>query len=471
MKTECSQRQLEFQGIGGRKVVGEFAGGTITSDAGALLLREADRTHSLLKRFAECFADHRNPKLIEHPVEQLVAQRVIGLCLSYEDLNDHEFLRKDPLLAAVCGQGDVEGRRRRRRRDRGAALAGKSTLNRLELAASDGGAPHRYRKIVVHPYSIDELLIDVFLEQYRQAPEEIVLDVDATDDPLHGNQEGRFFNGYYDRWCYLPLYIFCGQHLLHARLRRSDCDPLQGVLPALAMIYGKVAGRWPDTRIVVRGDSAFCREEVMSFCERRKLHYVLGLAKNSIVTEMLAPTMAMSKEQYLHDAGPTIRRYADLNYRTTSRSWSRTRRVVGKAEFSAAGENPRFVVTSFSGEECDAQTLYEQKYCARGDMENRIKEQQLYLFADRTSTGLFKANQLRLWFSSIAYVLMHLLRSIGCAGTEFAGAQCHSLRLRLLKIGALVKLSVRRVTVHMASGYPYQDQFRRIYANLQRAAP
>ena len=470
MKTECREQQLEFQGIGTRKVVAEFDGGTITSDAGALLLSEADRKYSLLKRFAGCFVDHRDSRLIEHSVEQLVAQRVIGLCLSYEDLNDHEFLRKDPLLAVVCGQQDIQGQRRRRERDRGSALAGKSTLNRLELAATDGGPRHRYRKIVARPYRIDELLIDVFLEQYREPPEEIVLDVDATDDALHGNQEGRFFNGYYDQWCYLPLYIFCGQHLLHARLRRSDCDPLEGLLPALAMIYGKVASRWPETRIVVRGDSGFCRAELMDFCERRKIEYVVGLAKNSVVLEMLAPAMAMSKRDYLQEVGATVRRYADLHYRTT-RTWSRARRVVGKAEYSAQGENPRFVVTSFSSEEFDAQTVYEQKYCARGDMENRIKEQQLYLFADRTSTALFKANQLRLWFSSIAYVLMHLVRSIGCAGTDFATAQCHSLRLRLLKIGALVKVSVRRVTVHMPSGYPYQDQFRRIYANLVGLSP
>jgi hypothetical protein len=311
----------------------------------------------------------------------------------------------------------------------------------------------------------------MFIEQHREPPEQIVLDVDATDDPIHGSQEGRFFNGYYDRWCYLPLYVFCGPHLLHARLRRSDCDPLQGVIPALAMIYGKIASCWPDTRIVVRGDSGFCREELMSFCERRAIDYLFGLAKNSVLLQMLSTTMAASKEQYQRGDGTTVRRFADLHYRTTSGTWSRTRRVIGKAEHSGEGANPRFVVSSLDSEECDAQTLYEQRYCARGDMENRIKEQQLYLFADRTSTALFNANQLRLWFSSIAYVLMHLLRSHGCVGTQFATAQCHSLRLGLLKIGALVKLSVRRVAVHMASGYPYQSQFRVIYANLQGPAP
>lgn len=469
MRTECSSGQLEFQEIGKHRVVADFEGGTITSDAGALLLQEADRSGGVLKRFATCFTDYRNPGQIEHSVERLVAQRVIGLCLGYEDLNDHDFLRKDPLLAVVCGQQDVEGRRRRRSRDCGAALAGKSTLNRLELAARDGGAAHRYRKIVAHPYRIEELLIDLFVERYCEPPEEIVVDLDGTDDPLHGNQEGRFFHGYYDCWCYLPLYIFCGSHLLHARLRRSSCDPIEGVIPALAMIYGKVASRWPETRMLVRGDGGFCRVELMSFCEERGIDYVFGLPKNSILLNILAPVMKASKTDYVA-GGPAVRRYADLEYRTT-RSWNKSRRVVGKAEYSGEGENPRFVVTSLSVAQADAQNVYEERYCPRGDMENRIKEQQLYLFADRTSTALFDANQLRLWFSSIAYVLLNLLRSVGCVGTEFAVAQCHTLRLRLLKIGALVKVSVRRVVIHMASGYPYQSLFRTVCVNLRAAAP
>lgn len=469
MTTECTSPDLVFQPLATRDVIARFDGGTISSDGGCLLLGEVERLTATLRQLAACFTDHRDPDAIEHTVAQLVAQRVYGLALGYEDLNDHDSLRRDPLLATLVGKVDPTGADRLRQRDRGKALAGKSTLNRLELTPPEASADSRYQKIVACPEAIERLFVELFLQAHRQPPAQIVLDLDATDDPLHGHQEGRFFHGYYKEFCYLPLYIFCGEHLLAAKLRTADHDASYGAVTELERIIGQIRAAWPDVRIGVRGDSGFCREEIMAWCEAHAVDYVFGLAKNSRLVEALEPTLADAHARYLQ-TGVAARVFADFVYQTRD-SWSRARRVVGKAEYLPKGPNPRFVVTSLSAAEREAQPLYEQDYCARGDMENRIKEQQLMLFADRTSTAWLRSNQLRLWFSSAAYVLVQALRRVGLAGTALAQAQCGSIRLWLFKIGALVRVTVRKVWVSLSSACSYRQVFTQVYANLRRAQP
>jgi hypothetical protein len=466
MKTECTAGQLEFHGLGRRAMVGEFNGGKISSDSGGLLLREVEQRTHILKRLAGCFVDYRNPDQIEHTVDTLIKQRVMGLALGYEDLNDHDALRQDPLLALLSDVADPTGQDRRRAQDKGCALAGKSTLNRLELTPFDADAGSRYKKVVASPAAMDELLADLFVEAHDSAPEQIIVDVDATDDPLHGHQEGRFFHGYYRHYCYLPLYIFCGEHLLCARLRQADQDGAAGTHEELARIIGRIRLSWPQTRIIVRGDSGFCREDLMVWCEAHGVDYVLGLAKNSRLKAAITTELAEAKVQY-EASLQAARVFKDFRYQTR-KSWSCERRVIGKAEHLAKGENPRFVVTTLSAEEWDARSLYEDLYCARGDMENRIKEQQLALFADRTSTHEMRSNQLRLYFSSFAYVLMQTLRRLGLNGTFMARAQCDTLRLKLFKIGAHIRLSVRRIRIAFSESYPYAELFRQIMRRLQR---
>jgi len=465
MNTQCTPTQLEFHSLGRREVVGKFDGGSITSDAGGLLLRETEMRTGILSRFAECFQDLRDPELIEHTVADLVAQRVYGLALGYEDLNDHDDLRRDPLLAVLVGKEDPEGEGRIRQQDKGKAMAGKSTLNRLELTpAEPTAADLRYKKIVMKPEEIDRLLVDVFLESHAEPPEQIVLDVDATDDPLYGKQEGRFFHGYYMNYCYLPLYIFCGEFLLCARLRPSNIDASEGTVEELKRIVEQIRSRWPAVKIIVRGDSGFCRDSIMTWCEARQMDYVFGFAKNDRLKAMIAAQLQEARQLY-EETKKAARVFKDLRYETRE-SWTRERRVVAKAEHLDKGENPRFVVTSIDTQVLDGRTLYERLYCARGDMENRIKEQQLWLFADRTSAGRMRANQLRLYFSSIAYVLMQALRRLGLPGTEMAAAQCHTIRLKLFKVGAQVKITVRKVWVSLAGGYPSVDLFNEVYDNL-----
>lgn len=465
MQTDCSPLQLQFQDLGRREVVTDFEAGSITSDAGALLLREVDKGTRLLQRFSDCFVDYRNPDLIEHSVRELVGQRVYAIALGYEDLNDHEDLRRDRLLATLAGKLDPTGESRRRDRDKGCPLAGKSTLNRLELTPEDAGPESRYQKVVCRGEAMDRLLVDLFLDAYPTPPEEIVLDLDATDDPVHGEQEGRFFHGYYGCYCYLPLYIFCGEHLLCARLRPSNIDASAGADRELERIVGQIRGRWPRVRILVRGDSGFAREWLMLWCEQNGVDYLFGLAKNDRLIREIATQMEWARRKHLR-TGEACRKYRDFRYRTLN-SWSRSRRVVGKAEHLEKGSNPRFVVTSLSKKEYKAKELYEDIYCARGEMENRIKEQQLGLFADRTSTATLRANQLRLWFSSMAYVLLSELRRVGLKGTELAHAQCSTIRTKLLKIGAIVRISVRRVWISCASGYPYRSIFLQVLSNLR----
>lgn len=465
METKCNIEGLEFQGLGKRGVMGRFDGGTITSDAGGLLLREIDERMGITKRFSGCFTDYRNPGSIEHEVSALVRQRVYGIALGYEDLNDHDELRSDPLLAVLCGKGDPRGDKRRYVRDKGKALAGKSTLNRIELTEADADKDSRYKKIKCHGEKIDDIFVEVFLDSYREEPDWIVIDLDATEDPVHGNQEGRFFHGYYKSYCYLPLYIFCGDHLLCARLRRSNIDASEGAVEELRRIVSQIRGRWPKVEIVIRADSGFCREEIMRWCEDNGVGYILGLAKNSRLEKMIHEDMVDAEILY-RTRGKASRIYTEFLYQTRT-SWSRPRRVIGKAEYLAKGPNPRFVVTSVPEEEIDARTLYEREYCARGDMENRIKEQQLYMFADRTSTSKMRSNQIRLYFSSIAYVLLNALRRLGLKNTQLAKAQCHTIRLKLFKIGAQIRVTVRKVWVSLAEGYPYRDVFLKAYRNIR----
>ena len=469
MSTECNGRRLDFQPLDRRDVVAQFDGGAITSDGGGLLLREAERLTGIIHRFAACFTDHRDPDRIEHTVQELVAQRVYAVALGYEDLNDHDQLRHDPLMGVLAGKGDPTGQDRRRQRDRGKALAGKSTLNRLELTPVRASAKSRYKKIALDRRAGEALFLDVFIQSFREPPERIVLDLDATDDPIHGQQSGRFFHGYYRSYCYLPLYIFCGEHLLCARLRPSNIDASAGSVKELERIVGAIRSAWPHVQIEIRADSGFCRESLMAWCEQHGVDYVLGLAKNTRLVAELAESLAEAKRQF-EATGEASRVFKDFAYQTRE-SWSRSRRVVGKAEHLAGGANPRFVVTSLSAAWCPARELYEQKYCGRGDMENRIKEQQLWLFADRTSAATMRANQLRLWVSSVAYTLLLALRRLGLKGTELARAQCGMIRTKLLKIGAQVRVTVRKVWVSLSESFAYASVFRRVYAHLRRACP
>jgi hypothetical protein len=459
MPTECSPVLFDFAPVEGRQVVAAFDGGTITSDAGALLLGQADRAIRLTERFAACFADQRNPELIEHSVGTLVMQRLVGIALGYEDLNDHDELRHDPILAVLAGKLAA-------RRADCAPVAGKSTLNRLELSRP---APTRYHKVSHNRAAIEALFVDVFLEAHKRLPEQIVLDLDATDDPLHGHQEGRFFHGYYDCFCYLPLYIFCGRHLLAAKLRRSDIDASDGAVEETARIVAQIRRRWPRVRILLRADSGFAREALMAWCEANRVDFLFGLARNQrLVAEIEAELAEAAAESAA--TGKPARRYKDFQWSTLD-SWSRERRVVAKAEWTQGEANPRFVVTSLKRSEVGAQYLYETIYCARGEMENRIKECQLDLFADRTSAATLRANQLRLWFAAMAYVLLCALRRSGLAHTQFANATCSTIRLKLLKIGAWVRISVRRVRIAMASACPWQYEFALAHAMLANAGP
>jgi hypothetical protein len=465
MTTDCNPRQLEFQGVDRRTVVAAFDGGTLTSDGGLLLLSEVERRRGILRQFAACFQDQRNPDYVEHRLEELIRQRVFGLALAYEDLNDHDELRTDPLLATVVGKADPTGNDRRQERDRGKPLAGKSTLNRLEWGAVK---QDRYRKISVDTETVDRFFVDVFLSAHESAPPQIILDLDATDDPLHGEQEGRFFHGYYGGYCYLPLYIFCGPHLLCARLRSSDRDASAGAVTEVERIVAQIRSRWPQVQIILRADSGFAREELMAWCEQHEVDFVFGLARNARLQRALGGESAQAREQF-EQSGQAARIFRDFTYRTR-KSWSGQRRVIGKAEHLAKGANPRFIVTSLTADSWPAAALYEQLYCARGEMENRIKEQQMCLFADRTSSHNLASNQLRLWFSSVAYILLNELRRLGLQGTELACARCDTIRTKLLKIGAQIKVTVRRVWVHLASSYPYATLFTQIVGNL-RAGP
>ena len=449
--TECNQETFAFTAHFSRRVEAGFTAGQVSSDGGALLLRETERKISLLGRLAACFSDGRDADRIAHGVEQMLSQRIYGLALGYEDLNDHEQLRSDPLFGLLAGKRELDE-----------PLAGKSTLNRLELV--DRSA--RYHKIGYAAESIDRLLVDLYMESHAAPPTEIVLDLDATDIPLYGHQPERFFHGYYDSYCYLPLYIFAGDQLLCARLRPADRDAASGAVEEVERIVRQLRARWPEVKIVVRADSGFCREALMAWCEKQenKVDYVFGLARNQRLAGIIGKQM---HEAYLlHQfTGKAARVFTEFQYRT-HKSWSRARRVVAKAEYLEKGQNPRFVVTSLTAEQWTAKNLYEKFYCARGEMENRIKEQ-MCLFADRLSLDEMRGNQLRLYFSALAYTLVEALRRLGLKGTEWAEAQVDTIRRKLFKIGAVVRTSVRRVVLQMSSAYPWKDLYAAAFHALR----
>lgn len=452
--TECIEDRFEFASGGStRKVVAEFSGGTISSDGGGLLLQETDARMNLLARFSQCFIDGRNPILTDHSVEQMVRQRVYALALGYEDLNDHDQLRQDPLLGLMAGKAEPGTE----------PLAGKSTLNRMELGT---GMPNRYRKITFWRDSVDELLVNVFLEAHATAPEQIVLDIDTTDMALHGKQEGRFYHGHYHHYCYLPLYIFCGDHVLCARLRPSSIGPAVGSKKEVERIVQQIRLRWPEVRIILRGDSGFCVDELMTWCEQNRVDFVLGMARNKRLEGLVADALAEAKQQFESTRQPA-RVFVEFEHETLSGSWNQKRRVVAKAEHIDGKSNPRFIVTSLAAKSWEKRSLYEETYCARGDMENRIKEQ-FVLFADRVSASTMRANQLRIYFSVIGYTLLNGLRRLGLRATALATAQVGTIRLRLLKIGALVRVTVRKVWVRMASSYPYQALFSQVLQQLRQ---
>lgn len=450
--TECTQTFFQFEAHFSRRVVADFDGSRMTSDGGALLLRAVDRKIGLLKRVAACFTDARDPERIAHELSEMLAQRIYGLALGYEDLNDHEELRHDPLLGLLAGKRELEE-----------PLAGKSTLNRLELTPEGEPQKQRYHKIRYSSEALDALLVEIFLEAHEQAPHRIVLDLDVTDTPLHGEQEARFFHGYYGHYCYLPLYLFCGEHLLCARLRPSNQDASAGSVEEVQRIVRQIRRRWPRVQILLRADSGFCREELMAWCENHGVDYLFGFARNQRLRKIIGRAMQQAKQEHQR-TGKAARVFTEFFYRTR-KSWSRSRRVIAKAEYLERGENPRFVVTSLDAANWPAQKLYERLYCARGEMENRIKEQ-LSLFSDRLSTETLRANQLRLYFSSLAYVLMHALRRLALAGTEWASAQVGTIRLRLLKIAAEVRLSARRIWVRYSRAYPWKTVFAAAHAAL-----
>jgi hypothetical protein len=462
--TQCNSTELLFQPLGSRAVHAAFDGGPVTSDAGGLLLRELEAKFHFIDQFAACFTDHRDPDLVEHSLPHLLKQRLFALCLGYGDLNDHDRLRHDPLLAVLVGKNDPTGCQRLRARDRGKALAGKSTLNRLELTPVRATAASRYKKIVAQLDAMQRFLVEAMVQQYLLPPQRIVLDLDSTDFVLHGHQLGRFYHGYYDAYCYLPLYIFCGDHPLLALLRPSNIDNTVGVLKHLSRIIARLRACWPGVAILVRGDSGFCRDHLMRWCEANGVDFLFGLAKNSRLLRELGPALEQAQQQFAQTQ-ESARVFHEFPYRTHD-SWSRERRVVGKAEHLAKGPNPRFVVTSLPAEACAGQTLYEQEYCGRGDMENRIKEQQLMLFANRVSCQTMRANQVRLCLATVAYVLLRALREHGLAETELAQAQSDTIRVRLLKIGAVIRVSVRRVAVSLSEAYPLREVFVRVWAKL-----
>lgn len=470
MKTQRIAGQMEFQGLGKRSVVADFDAGRATSDAGLLLLREADCLRSVTGRVAAACVDHRDPRRVEHPVRRLVAQRLMALAMGYEDVNDHTRLRGDGMLALASGCEDVTGEGRSRGRDRGNALASASTLNRFELGDPERAADHRHRRISVDTGKLDDLLVALFVEAHAEEPEEVVLDIDATDVPLYGDQEGRYYNGYYGENVYLPLYVTCNEHILCCRLRTADREPAHGARGELERVVSRLRVHWPSVRVVVRGDSGFCRDEIMSWCEAEAgVDFVFGLARNVRLRRRIDKAMRKSRVRMLARVRSS-RRFREFRYRTR-RTWSRKRRVVAKAEWLAGfrGSNARFVVTSLSNRRWGKRELYERLYCGRGDMENRIKDQRTCLYADRLSLQRMGGNQLRLYFSVFAGELYNTVQRLGLRGTRMEGARIDTVRSRLLKTAALVKVSVRRVRVSMSSHSPFRDVFMAVHRNLRAA--
>ncbi|MGH1480513.1 MAG: IS1380 family transposase [Geminicoccales bacterium] len=469
MSTECSPESYDFGRVEGRRLVADFGGGTLTSNGGALLLRQVAKVTGLLTRLAGCFTDHRAEDRVEYGVPTLLGQRLFGLALGSEDLNDHDELRHDPLLAACLDR--LGGRRKDC-----AALAGRNTLGRLERSPS--GSVTRYHKISHDPAAIERVLVELFLGAKATPPDQIILDLDASDIPLHGDQEGKFFHGYYGHYCYLPLYIFCDEHLLAAKLRPANIDGAAGAVEEVERIVAQIRDTWPSVRIILRADSGFARDELMTWAEDNKVDYLFGLAKTKRLITKIRPELDLARAE-MEASGVATRVFADFTW-STLKSWSTKRRVVGKAEIlpptteaprdpkkpNLGKANPRFVVTTINAEEHDAQTLYEKLYCARGDMENRIKDKQLDLFGTRMSAASMRANQLRLWFSGFAYTLIKALQRIALVGTTLENAGPQRIRLSLLKIAAQITLSARRLRAAMTSACPHKAEFTIAYQRL-----
>ena len=447
--TDCKHQQVEFQCLNDCKIVADFSGGHISSDGGATLIAQLDRSYGYTKRLAECFTDYRDSRLIDHGVLELLRQRTYAIANGYEDLNDHDSIRRDPLFAAVCGKKNVTVK----------SLAGKSTLNRLELTKTDAGEAERYKKIVADDEAIENFFIDEWIRSLRKNTKSVTLDLDATDDIIHGNQEGRFFHGYYGNYCYLPLYIFCDDWPIVAKLRKSNIDACEGALDWIKRIIDRLRKKHPGIEVILRADSGFCRHKIMSWCEETPgVYYVFGIARNAVLERNVEKAMEEARLKSEADGGKPARVFKELLY--AAGTWEdKKRRVVAKAEWTQGEANPRFIITNLKADKHPGQDLYENFYCARGNMENRIKEQQLDLFADRTSTSLMRSNQIRLWFSTLAYLLINQLRRVALKGTELAKATCGTIRLRLLKIGTLVRVSVRRIYLSMSSAFPLQDIF------------
>ncbi|MEM9189516.1 MAG: IS1380 family transposase [Myxococcota bacterium] len=472
METECSKDAARAKailgGVGRRTLEADFSAGRVSSDGGVLLLRAADERSRVLERLASCFTDHRQPERTVHSVTELLRQRIYGLALGYEDLNDHEELSRDPLIATAIGKEDPLGEARTRQMDKGVACASASTLGRLERTKEDATSSSRTAKIVCNFAALQTMFTQLFIERFDEPPSQLVLDLDPSDIRLHGKQEQRFFHGYYDHYCYLPNYVFCGDYPLAVRLRPSNVDGSAGSLELIEPTIHQLRAAFPHVQLILRGDSGFCRDELMTWCESHGVDYVFGIAKNTRLEALIASAMGKARREYERTGRPA-RRYRTFPYRTL-KSWSRSRRVVGKAEYLSKGENPRFVVTSLSRRQFPQKLLYEQLYCARGEMENRIKEQQLGLFGTRTSAHRFRPNRVRVWLSMMAHLLIVLVRNEGLVGTEFARAQAPTLRARLFKIGALITVSVRRVYVRLSSAFPRKALFMRAIERL-RAAP
>jgi len=454
MKPECKPEGLLFQDLGSQTVIVRNDAETTSSDGGLLLLREIDRRYTITDRFAACFEDARMPGMIAHSLVSLIRQRIYGICQGYEDLNDHEEWRNDAMLALACEEQP------------GTICAGKSTLNRMELPVVEE-KDRRYKKIEYNREKVRAFLVDLFLGAYRKEPKEIVIDVDATNDPLHGQQEGRFFHGYYDEFCYLPLYAFVGEHLVLADLFTADGDPGKRALGPLRFLYFRIRSRWDKTRIIIRGDAGFSREEIMKFCEEYGIEYVFGLSGNTRLKRAIGRSLKEAKVAY-EQTGLAQRRFAELRYRT-KKTWSRSRRVVAKAEYLSNGPKPRFIVTNIDAQKWPARELYEKLYCARGNMENRIKEQKLFCFADRTSTHFIRSNQLRLFFSALAYVFFVELRRRSLCGTDWENARIDTLRLKILKVAARIVVSRRRILIRFPASFPYWAVWKTIHRSLRAA--
>ena len=455
MSTQCNTNQLEFLPLKSsitnqrtRRVLGRFDSDKVSSDGGIALLREAEHRFGVIRRLSECFTDNRNPVYVTHSLFSIVGQRVLGLCCGYEDVVDHDRFREDPAASMFCGTTSP--------------LAGKSTVNRMELGGVEAS---RYKKIVADFWAMDRLLVELFLRFHKKRPKKIVIDIDVTDDPLHGNQEGKAYHSYYGGYCYAPSYIFCGRHLLGCRLRKSNQDSAAGAVEEIERIVSQIRRKWKTTRIIIRGDAGYCRDELMSWCEDNGVDYILGMARNLRLMKRVKKEARKACVEH-RETQKASRRFKSFRY-CTRKSWSRGRRVVCKAEHLDKGANTRFVVTSLKHEEYDAKTLYEKMYCARGEAENRIKAQQLELFADRTSTHWMRSNQLRMYFSAFAYVLLECLRRSGLKGTKHSMAQCDTIRLKLIKVGAVIRSSARRIVLSFSECYPYQDLFRHVLRRLQ----